>query len=65
MNDVPELLEALGWYAMAVLVMGAVLLWCNRQGWHLWVAGAATLAASLGWAGRVLWKDQSESGRFL
>jgi predicted anti-sigma-YlaC factor YlaD len=68
MTEVPELLEALGWNALAVLAMAGFFLWTNWRGWighHLLLAGAGTLVASLAWAARVLWKDQSEARRFL
>jgi predicted anti-sigma-YlaC factor YlaD len=67
-KGVPELLEALGWNALAVLAMAGLLLWTHWRGWighHLLLAGVGTLAASLSWAGRVLWKDQSEVRRLL
>ena len=57
----PELLEALGWSALGVLAMAGLLLWSNWRGWHLWLAAASTLAASLAWAGRVFWNEQSRS----
>jgi len=65
MTGMPELLDTLGWSALGILAMTGLLLWSNSRGWHLWLAGAGTLAASLAWAGRVLWKDQSETHRFL
>ncbi len=60
---VPELLDSLGWSALGILAMMGLLLWSNWQSWRLWLAGAGTLAASLVWAGRVLWKEHSETGR--
>ena len=68
MNGVPELLDTLGWSALWILAMAGLLLWTNWRGWignHLFWAGAGTLAASLAWAGRVLWKDESETRRLL
>jgi predicted anti-sigma-YlaC factor YlaD len=68
MAGVPDFLEALGWSALWMLTMAGVLLWTNGRGWignHLFWAGAGTLAASLAWAGRVLWKDKSETRRLL
>ena len=68
MNGVPELLDALGWSALGIMAISGLLLWTNWRGWidnHLLWVGAGTLAASLAWAGRVLWKDQSETGRLL
>jgi|ERR1035438_6412374 predicted anti-sigma-YlaC factor YlaD len=68
MNGVPELLDALGWSALGIVAISGLLLWTNWMGWisnHLLLVGAGTLAASLAWAGRVLWSDQSETRRLL
>ena len=64
-DGMPELLDALGWSALGVLAMAGLLLWSRWQGWHLWLPGAATLGGSLAWAGRVLWREQSESSRYF
>lgn len=67
-NGVPELLDALGWSALGIMAIAGMLLWTNWRGWiisHLLWVGAGTLAASLAWAGRVLWRDQSETRRLL
>lgn len=68
MNGVPELLDTLGWNALAVLALAGLFLWSDWRGWignHLWSVGAGTLAGSLVWAGWALWKDQSKTRRFL
>jgi hypothetical protein len=68
LTGLPELLDALGWSALWILAMAGLLLWTNGRGWignHLYWFGAGTLAASLAWAGRVLWKDESETRRLL
>jgi predicted anti-sigma-YlaC factor YlaD len=57
MIGAPEMLEALGWNALAVLLMAGLLLGSNWEGWRLWLAAAVTLSGSLAWAGRVLIKD--------
>jgi predicted anti-sigma-YlaC factor YlaD len=57
-KGMPEVLDALGWSTLAILVMGGLFLGSNARGEHLWVAGAGALVLSLACAGRVLWKDQ-------
>ena len=52
-KGLPEALDALGWTALAVLVMAGLLLSTNGFGWYFWLAGAVTLSASLAWAARV------------
>ena len=66
MTGARELLDALGWSALAVLAMSGLLLWSGWQDWigdHLLLMGASTLAGSLAWAGLVLWRDGSEARR--
>jgi predicted anti-sigma-YlaC factor YlaD len=48
MTGVPDMLEALGWNALAVLAMAGLLLWSDWQGWRLGLVAAGTLAGSLG-----------------
>jgi predicted anti-sigma-YlaC factor YlaD len=58
MTRVPEALDALGWSALAILVMASLLLCSNCRPWHLWLAGAATLSGSLAWAARALGNER-------
>ncbi len=68
MAAVPNLLDTLGWSAIGVLGIAAILLWTTWIVWlesHLVLAGAIALVGSLAWAGAVLWKEESEVGVLL
>jgi predicted anti-sigma-YlaC factor YlaD len=65
MAAVPDVLDALGWSAIGVLGIAALLLWTTWVVWlgnHLVLAGAVGLVGSLACAGVVLWKEESEAG---
>jgi predicted anti-sigma-YlaC factor YlaD len=68
MAAIPDLLDALGWIAIGVMGMAAILLWTTWPVWlgnHVVLAGAVALFGSLAWAGAVLWKEESEAGVLL
>jgi predicted anti-sigma-YlaC factor YlaD len=68
MAAVPDLLDALGWSAIGVLGIVALLFWTNWVVWvgkHLVFVGAVALVGSLAWAGAVLWKEETEAGVLL
>ncbi len=59
----PELLDGLGWGAVGVLGMAALMFWTNwpwLDHYLVWM-GAAAVAGSAGWAGGVLRKEKSEA----
>ena len=60
---VPEALEALGWSALGALALAGVLLASHGPAWHLWLAGAGTVGASLVWALRALWNEPTTARR--
>jgi hypothetical protein len=68
MAAVPDLLDALGWSAIGVLGIVALLFWTNWIVWlsdHPVLVGTVALVGRLAWAGAVLWKEESEAGVLL
>jgi predicted anti-sigma-YlaC factor YlaD len=68
MAAVPDLLDALGWSAIGVLVIVALLFWTTWIVWlgnHPVLVGTVALVGSLALAGAVLWKEESEAGVLL
>ena len=64
----PELMDALGWSTMGILAMAGLFLWPNVMDWiktHLLSVGGTALVASLVWAARALWREESDLERLL
>jgi len=64
MASLPDLLDVLGWSAVGLLGMVALLVWTNRANWLgndlVWM-GTAALVGSVAWAAVVLRREESRA----